>query len=55
MEIISKKIISLAKNRKVLKIIDDQIGIPTSTKFLAKIIEKIIKNKNFREVYGVTI
>ena len=47
-----KKIISLAKNRKVLKIIDDQIGIPTSTKFLAKIIEKIIKNKNFREVYG---
>lgn len=39
--------LNLAKTHKTLKVVNDQIGTPTSTIELAKIIANLIKNKNY--------
>ena len=48
-----KKIISLARKNTNLKIINDQFGIPTSTSFIAEIIDKILCNKFYGSHYGI--
>lgn len=48
-----KKIISLATQNKELRVIDDQIGTPTSTRFISEVIESVINSKDFREQFGI--
>ena len=48
-----KKIIALAKQEKVIRVINDQEGIPTSTKFIAQTINKIISKKEYLTFFGV--
>jgi len=43
-----KAILNLSKSRKVLKVVDDQIGAPTNTFDLAKGIKRLIENKRKR-------
>jgi dTDP-4-dehydrorhamnose reductase len=48
-----KKIISLAKEKETLKIINDQVGIPTSTSFIAETINIILSNKKYIDHFGI--
>ena len=42
-----KTMIGLSKNNKTLKVVSDQIGSPTSTVDLSKVIIKLIEDKNY--------
>lgn len=42
-----KTMIALSKNNKTLKVVNDQIGSPTSTVDLSKVIIKLIEDKNY--------
>jgi dTDP-4-dehydrorhamnose reductase len=48
-----KKIIALAKKNKIIRVINDQKGIPTSTKFISQTISKIISKKEYLEYFGI--
>ena len=45
-----KTILELAKEKKTLSIISDQIGTPTSSNFIAKITRKLIELKNIKPI-----
>tara|TARA_Y100001933_G_C18997851_1_gene563251 strand:- start:1162 stop:2040 length:879 start_codon:yes stop_codon:yes gene_type:complete len=47
-----KKIISLAKENKVIRIVNDQFGTPTSTNFIANSMKEIILNNGFESNFG---
>ena len=50
------KIIDLAEKKNEIKIINDQIGTPTSSEFIAKVIYKLIEKfdlQNQNDIYGV--
>lgn len=42
-----KTMINLSKNHSELKVVDDQVGTPTSTVDLARVIIKLIEDKNY--------
>lgn len=52
-----KKIFSLLKSQKEIKVIDDQIGCPTSAKFIAEttleLLTKLENNKNITEIINI--
>lgn len=48
-----KKIIELAKSNKEIKVVDDQFGIPTSTKFIVNTIFEVLKLDIKTSQFGV--
>lgn len=48
-----KKIISLAKKYQTLRVIDDQLGIPTSTLFIADVLNKILSDEGYMALKGI--
>ena len=44
------KIQKQIENKKTLKVVDDQIGTPTSSTFIAKITKKLIELKNIKPI-----
>lgn len=49
-----KTILNLAKSKKELKVVNDQIGSPTPTQLIVEVIMKILENsKTFGKKYGV--
>ena len=51
----AKKIIYFAKNQENLKVIDDQMGVPTSPKLISEVMNHLIKSYegNLRWEYGI--
>lgn len=48
-----KKIIKLAKSNKEIKVVNDQFGIPTSTKFIVNTILKILNSDVKKSDFGI--
>ena len=48
-----KKIIDLAKKNTEIKVIDDQIGVPTPTSFIVEVVKELLNDNNKLSKYGV--